>query len=193
MFTHEPHATQVWTSAAEERAVFCVELLRMLPSAGHGVAAWFSGWSVSKSSTTTGHNSGMTTEDGATSGSKDPWQPQADTLGGFIRMQRQLAHLSLREMAAMTAVSNAYLSQVERDLHQPSLKVMQSIADALGIPTTDLLRQAGVAEPEKTSATSSAEDSGHPDTERAIKTDPRLSQAQREALLGVYRSFLAER
>jgi transcriptional regulator with XRE-family HTH domain len=133
----------------------------------------------------------MATEDDASSSPKDPWQPPADTLGSFIRMQRNLAQLSLREMAAMTAVSNAYLSQVERDLHQPSLKVMQSIADALGIPTTDLLRQAGFAEPES-SATSAAEDSGHPDTERAIKTDPRLSQAQREALLGVYRSFLAQ-
>jgi transcriptional regulator with XRE-family HTH domain len=134
----------------------------------------------------------MATEDDASSSPKDPWQPPADTLGSFIRMQRNLAQLSLREMAAMTAVSNAYLSQVERDLHQPSLKVMQSIAEALGIPTADLLRQAGFAEREGTSATSAAEDSGHPDTERAIKTDPRLSQAQREALLGVYRSFLAQ-
>jgi transcriptional regulator with XRE-family HTH domain len=107
-------------------------------------------------------------------------------------MQRQLAHLSPREMAAMTAVSNAYLSQIERDLHQPSLKVMQSIADALGIPAADLLRQAGVASPEGDSATTASNDSGHIDTERAIKTDPRLTQAQREALLGVYRSFLAE-
>ncbi|WP_019971264.1 helix-turn-helix domain-containing protein [Mycobacterium sp. 141] len=134
----------------------------------------------------------MTTEDDPSSGPRDPWQPQSDTLGSFIRMQRQLAHLSLREMAAMTAVSNAYLSQVERDLHQPSLKVMRSIADALGIPTADLLRQAGVAEPEGASATSATEDPDSMNTERAIKTDPRLSQAQREALLGVYRSFLAE-
>ena len=88
-------------------------------------------------------------------------------------MQRQLAQLSLREMATMTAVSNAYLSQVERNLHQPSLKVMQSIAEALGIPTA-------------------SSESKNLDTERAIRTDPRLSQAQREALLGVYRSFLAE-
>jgi transcriptional regulator with XRE-family HTH domain len=133
----------------------------------------------------------MATEDDASPG-RDPWQAQADTLGSFIRMQRQLAQMSLREMAAMTAVSNAYLSQVERDLHQPSLKVMQSIADALGIPTTDLLRQAGVAEPAGTSATSAADDSDHMNTERAIKTDPRLNRAQREALLGVYRSFLTE-
>ena len=35
-------------------------------------------------------------------------------LGEFIRMQRQMADLSLRRLAAMTEVSNAYLSQVER-------------------------------------------------------------------------------
>jgi transcriptional regulator with XRE-family HTH domain len=143
-------------------------------------------------STITGHNDDMSTEDDASSRPNEPWQVQTDTLGSFIRMQRQLAQLSLREMAAMTAVSNAYLSQIERDLHQPSLKVMQSIAEALGIPTADLLRQAGVTESEGSSATSTKDSSGHNDTERAIKTDPRLNQAQREALLGVYRSFLAE-
>jgi transcriptional regulator with XRE-family HTH domain len=131
----------------------------------------------------------MSTDSKAASGPGD----QQDTLGSFIRMQRQLAQLSLREMAAMTAVSNAYLSQVERNLHQPSLKVMQSIADALGIPTADLLRQAGITTPDAAdSATTRSTASDHLDTERAIRTDPRLSQAQRQALLGVYRSFLAE-
>jgi transcriptional regulator with XRE-family HTH domain len=141
-----------------------------------------------------GHNIDMATEGEAASGPEDPWQPKQDTLGSFIRMQRQLARLSLREMAAMTAVSNAYLSQVERGLHQPSLKVMRSIADALGIPAADLLRQAGITTPEAAKAATAEESNepGHPDTERAIRTDPRLTQAQREALLGVYRSFLAE-
>ena len=101
----------------------------------------------------------MTTKDEAASSPKNPWQPQPGTLGSFIRMQRQLADLSLREMAAMTTVSNAYLSQIERDLHQPSLKVMQSIADALDIPTADLLRQAGVASPQGDSATTASDDS----------------------------------
>ena len=59
------------------------------------------------------------------------WSTPANALGQFIRAQRTLANLSLREMAALTSVSNAYLSQVERGLHQPSLKVLRSIADAL--------------------------------------------------------------
>src|SRR3712207_6652604 len=72
-----------------------------------------------------------------------PWAAQINALGGFIRAQRQLAKLSLREMAAMTSVSNAYLSQVERGLHQPSLKVLHAIADALQLSTEQLLSRAG--------------------------------------------------
>ena len=105
-----------------------------------------------------------------------------NALGGFIRAQRQLVKLSLREMAAMTSVSNAYLSQIERGLHQPSLKVLRSIADALHLSTEQLLSQAGWRD------TAPAPD---PDTtEDVIVRDPRLSPAQRAALLSVYRSFV---
>ena len=107
------------------------------------------------------------------------WTAQMNMLGDFIRAQRQLANLSLREMASMTSVSNAYLSQVERGLHQPSLKVLRSIADALQLSTEQLLSQAGWA---------TAAESGT--TEDAIRKDPRLSPEQRTALLGVYRSFV---
>src|SRR5579862_7728761 len=74
--------------------------------------------------------------------SGDGWQNQLTGLGGFIRMQRRLADMSLREMAALTSVSNAYLSQIERGLHEPSLRVLRSIAEALGIAPEDLLRRA---------------------------------------------------
>jgi transcriptional regulator with XRE-family HTH domain len=109
-----------------------------------------------------------------------------NALGGFIRTQRQLAKLSLREMAAMTSVSNAYLSQVERGLHQPSLKVLHSIADALQLSTEQLLGQAGWV---TTGSPSSAPQAAN-GTEEAIKADPRLSPEQRAALLSVYRSFV---
>lgn len=69
---------------------------------------------------------------------------QVQALGAMIRQQRRLADLSLRELAAMTSVSNAYLSQVERGLHQPSIKVVRSIADALGVAPATLLSQAGL-------------------------------------------------
>ena len=111
------------------------------------------------------------------------WTAPMNALGDFIRAQRQLANLSLREMASMTSVSNAYLSQVERGLHQPSLKVLHSIAAALQLSTEQLLAQAGWASAVRDAA-------GAGGTEEAIRTDPRLSPEQRAALLGVYRSFV---
>ena len=69
----------------------------------------------------------------------DPWQAQLRALGSFIRTQRQLADLSLREMGDLAKISNAYLSQVERGLHQPSVRVLRSIAAALGVPADELL------------------------------------------------------
>ena len=118
---------------------------------------------------------------------------QVNALGGFIRAQRQLANLSLREMAAMTSVSNAYLSQVERGLHQPSLKVLHSIADALQLSTEQLLSQAGWTRGSmEADAATNGDAAAAPvsSTEAAIRADPRLSPEQRTALLGVYRSFV---
>ncbi|HEX4248433.1 MAG TPA: helix-turn-helix transcriptional regulator [Pseudonocardia sp.] len=128
----------------------------------------------------------------------DAWSAQMDALGGFIRAQRHLANLSLREMASLTSVSNAYLSQIERGLHQPSLKVLRSIADALNLSTEQMLAQAGwMRGGNGHRAESESGVTGAPpgraatlDTEDAIRRDPRLSPAQREALLGVYRSFV---
>jgi transcriptional regulator with XRE-family HTH domain len=108
-------------------------------------------------------------------------------------MQRRLADMSLREMANLTSVSNAYLSQIERGLHQPSLRVLRSIAQALSIAPEDLLRRANFITGRDTDSPAAATDAGAspgpPDTEAAILADPRLSQDQREALLNVYRSF----
>jgi hypothetical protein len=43
------------------------------------------------------------------------------SLGDFIRSQRELANMSLRQMAALAEISNPYLSQIERGLHEPSV------------------------------------------------------------------------
>ncbi len=121
------------------------------------------------------------------------WTAQVNALGGFIRAQRQLANLSLREMAALTSVSNAYLSQVERGLHQPSLKVLHSIADALQLSTEQLLSQAGWTRGADSAMPADGEDAAPAatvSTEDAIRADPRLTPEQRTALLGVYRSFI---
>lgn len=125
----------------------------------------------------------MTTPDEA-------WHSQLEALGGFIRGQRQLAKLSLREMARLTDVSNAYLSQIERGLHQPSVRVLRSLADALNVSAETLLAQAGLIEEETTSGRPAEAAPGPERTIAAIMADPTLTPAQREALLSVYRSFL---
>ena len=55
---------------------------------------------------------------------------QLEALGELIRAQRQQAELTLRELAARTNVSNPYLSQIERGLHEPSVRVLKAIAGA---------------------------------------------------------------
>lgn len=128
--------------------------------------------------------------DGAAAGAASSWKVQVNALGGFIRAQRQMAKLSLREMAALTRVSNAYLSQVERGLHQPSLKVLHSIADALQLNTEQLLAQAGWGVQEAEPSAGERRRGGVPSVEEAVRADPRLSEEQKSALINVYRSFL---
>lgn len=117
---------------------------------------------------------------------EDAWKAQLEALGSFIRGQRQLANLSLREMARLTDVSNAYLSQIERGLHQPSVRVLRSLADALNVSAETLLAQAGLIDEDEAEP---AEPAGPARTVAAILADPSLTPAQREALLSVYRSF----
>ena len=107
---------------------------------------------------------------------------QRRALGAFIRSQRELANLSLRRMAALAEVSNPYLSQIERGLHEPSMHVLRSIAEALNLSAETLLEAAGLLD---------APDTGGFDTEGAIRADPRLTDQQKQALLAVYRSYCA--
>jgi len=74
----------------------------------------------------------------------DRWLAQRETLGAFIREQRKRANLSLRQLAEKTSLSNPYLSQVERGLHQPSVRVLRAISDALNLSAETLLAQAGL-------------------------------------------------
>jgi transcriptional regulator with XRE-family HTH domain len=109
---------------------------------------------------------------------------QLHAMGAFIRAQRQLANLSLRQMADLAHVSNPYLSQLERGLHEPSVRVLQSIAHALNVSADTLLAHAGIDD-----ADADAPADLH-DTEAAIRVDDRLTDEQKQALLSVYRSYV---
>ncbi len=102
-------------------------------------------------------------------------------LGHFIRTQRELHRMSLRELARASKVSNAYLSQVERGLHEPSLRVLFAVANALSVTVEDLLAAASSAAEQQSDADS---------VEAAIRAEPRLRPEQKDALLAVYRKFL---
>ena len=129
---------------------------------------------------------------------KDPWESQREALGAFIRTQRRMANLSLRQLAELTHLSNPYLSQIERGLHQPSVRVLKQISDALNVSAETLMAQAGLID--KVAATTAGQPEAEPDaspkapapTEDSIRADERLSEEQKAALIAVYRSMLGQ-
>ncbi|MBV9206752.1 MAG: helix-turn-helix transcriptional regulator [Actinobacteria bacterium] len=124
------------------------------------------------------------------------WEAQRAALGAFIREQRKQANLSLRQLAELTKLSNPYLSQVERGLHQPSVRVLKAISDALNLSAETLLAQAGLIDAIAATGTDAMppaqaeEKKDVPGTEDAIRADPRLGEEQKAALIAVYRSML---
>jgi transcriptional regulator with XRE-family HTH domain len=118
----------------------------------------------------------------------DPWETQREALGSFIRAQRKMANLSLRQLAELTSLSNPYLSQLERGLHQPSVRVLKLISDALNVSAETLLTEAGLIDP--AGAGENATQTPNPTTEATIRADERLSEDQKAALIAVYRSML---
>ena len=105
----------------------------------------------------------------------------AGALGDFIRSQRRLAELSQRELAKLADLSDAYLSQLERGLHEPSVRVVNGLSSALNVPAEKLLRFLGRDRPEADVVS----------TESAIQTDEALTDPQKQSLLDVYRAFIA--
>lgn len=121
----------------------------------------------------------------------DSWQTQREALGAFIRTRRQLANLSLRQLADLTSLSNPYLSQVERGLHEPSVRVLKAISDALNVSAETLLAQAGLIDAVTGESADAADETGEEErTENAIAADKRLSDDQKAALIAVYRSMV---
>lgn len=95
-------------------------------------------------------------------------------LGEMIRKQRELASMTMRQLATMAGISNPYLSQIEHGVREPSHTVLRQIARSLGLDADDL-RPA-------------AEDT--PGVRAAIDADQGLSAAQRRALKEVYSSMI---
>lgn len=129
---------------------------------------------------------------------REAWEAQREALGAYIRERRKQANLSLRQLAELTSLSNPYLSQIERGLHQPSVRVLKAISDALNLSAETLLTQAGLIDAiaagkdAGTSASGGDDQPFVPEAEQAIRGDKRLSEDQKSALIVVYRSMLSQ-
>ncbi len=107
--------------------------------------------------------------------------PGVKALGDFIKSQRRLAELSQRELARLADLSDAYLSQLERGLHEPSVRVVTGLAHALNVPSERLLKYLGHTN----------EGDAPRSTESVIATDDLLTEAQKQSLIDVYRAFIS--
>ncbi|HEV2641757.1 MAG TPA: helix-turn-helix transcriptional regulator, partial [Candidatus Elarobacter sp.] len=107
-------------------------------------------------------------------------------VGDFIRGQREMANLSLRQLADIAKISNPYLSQIERGLHKPSADVLKNLASALKISAETMYAQAGLLDGTAAQRTAA----GAPAVEEAIRADARLSEDQKQTLVSIYRGFV---
>jgi transcriptional regulator with XRE-family HTH domain len=102
-------------------------------------------------------------------------------LGEYIRDQRKISQISLRQLARQAGVSNPYLSQIERGLRKPSAEILQQIAKALRISAEALYVQAGILDEREAGSVAAA-----------VLADPVISERQKQVLLEIYESFRHE-
>jgi transcriptional regulator with XRE-family HTH domain len=114
---------------------------------------------------------------------EEMWEQHLRNLGGYIRAQRHFNQQSQRQLADLADLSDTYMSQLERGLHEPSIRVLRALARGLGVDPDELIRRAAGL----------ADDDQPPSTEAAIQADPRFTDAQKQALLGVIKGFVTER
>ena len=105
----------------------------------------------------------------------------ASDIGSFIKAQRELAQVSVRQLAEKAGVSNPYLSQIERGLRKPSAEVLNQIAKALRVSAEVLYVQAGILEPGVKN-----------EVRDAIVTDATITERQKQVLLDIYTSFVQQ-
>src|SRR5712664_4222287 len=105
-----------------------------------------------------------------------------NSIGEYIREQREQAKISMRQLAQSAGVSNPYLSQIERGLRKPSADILQQIAKGLRISAEALYVQAGILEDRPS-------DSG---VRAAVLAEPGLTERQKQVLLEIFDSFRKE-
>jgi transcriptional regulator with XRE-family HTH domain len=111
-------------------------------------------------------------------------------VGDLIRRQRELAELSMRQVAAMAGISNPYLSQIEHGLRAPSAAVLETIAATLGVPAETLLPHAADDDQGPERYDHEEEHREHTSLVADISSDPGLTAKQRRALIEIYTAMI---
>lgn len=119
-----------------------------------------------------------------------PQLPHVRELGDYLREQRELAQLSVRQLSADAGISNPYLSQIERGLRKPSAEILQALASGLRISAESLYIRAGLLEPRE-GPTPTPQPEPVSQVPDAIRADPRLTDQQRQLMLDLYESYVA--
>jgi len=60
--------------------------------------------------------------------------------GGQVRTLRKLQNLSQEELSHKCSLDRTYISGIERGVRNPTLAIIETIANALGISLSDLFR-----------------------------------------------------
>lgn len=115
---------------------------------------------------------------------RNPLGDLGQSLGDYLREQRQAARLSVRQLSELAGVSNPYLSQIERGLKKPSAEILNQLAKGLQVSAESLYVKAGLLDQ------GDADAPAGPDTRTVIKADPRLTSRQKSTLLDIYDSFV---
>ncbi len=87
-------------------------------------------------------------------------------IGQRIRRLRKARKLTLEELARTTALSQPFLSQIERDIKNPSVETLSRICDALGVTLAEFFSSGSL----------------QPDADRLALVARRLTAQQRELL-----------
>jgi transcriptional regulator with XRE-family HTH domain len=119
--------------------------------------------------------------------SKNPLNDLGNSLGEYLREQRQAARLSLRQLSELAGVSNPYLSQIERGLKRPSAEILQQLAKGLEVSSESLYVRAGILDEEHAGAPTPPAD-----VRKAIAADPVLTARQKKTLTDIYESYVEQ-
>lgn len=62
-----------------------------------------------------------------------------ETIGRVVRQERQYRNFTIKELGEKAGLSEIYVGEIERGQKYPSAKVLESLAQALGLDMAELL------------------------------------------------------